>query len=79
MEKPFYLDRNEIGSGNDLIYGNKKADVQMQLRIKFLMYICLPEITEEYDIKWMTGLLLTKMFNEWYAQFVYFCIFIFIK
>ena len=30
-----YLDRNEIGSGNDLIYGNKKADVQMQLRIKF--------------------------------------------
>ena len=36
------------------------------------MYICLPEITEEYDIKWMTGLLLTKMFNEWYAQFVYF-------
>ena len=30
-----YLDRNEIGSGNDLIRGNKKADVQMQLRIKF--------------------------------------------
>ena len=30
-----YLDRNEIGSGNDLILGNKKADVQMQLRIKF--------------------------------------------
>jgi len=30
-----YLDRNEIGSGNDLIQGNKKADVQMQLRIKF--------------------------------------------
>ena len=30
-----YLNRNEIGSGNDLIYGNKKADVQMQLRIKF--------------------------------------------
>ena len=30
-----YLDRNEIGSGNDLIYGNKKADIQMQLRIKF--------------------------------------------
>ena len=29
------LDRNEIGSGNDLIRGNKKADVQMQLRIKF--------------------------------------------
>lgn len=30
-----YLDRNEIGSGNDLISGNKKADIQMQLRIKF--------------------------------------------
>ena len=30
-----YLNRNEIGSGNDLIQGNKKADVQMQLRIKF--------------------------------------------
>ena len=29
-----YLNRNEIGSGNDLIYGNKKADIQMQLRIK---------------------------------------------
>lgn len=30
-----YLDRNEIGSGNDLILGNKKVDLQMQLRIKF--------------------------------------------
>ena len=30
-----YLNRNEIGSGNDLIYGNKKADIQIQLRIKF--------------------------------------------
>ena len=30
-----YQDRNEIGSGNDLIRGNKKADIQMQLRIKF--------------------------------------------
>ncbi len=30
-----YLDRNEIGTGNDLIQGNKKADLQMQLRIKF--------------------------------------------
>ena len=30
-----YLNRNEIGSGNDLIYGNKKADIQMQLRINF--------------------------------------------
>ena len=24
-----------IGSGNDLIEGNKKTDLQMQLRIKF--------------------------------------------
>ena len=30
-----YQDRNEIGSGYDLIQGNKKADVQMQLRVKF--------------------------------------------
>lgn len=30
-----YYDRDEIGSGNDLISGNKKADVQMQLRLKF--------------------------------------------
>ena len=30
-----YLNRNEIGAGNDLIYGIKKADIQMQLRIKF--------------------------------------------
>lgn len=30
-----YQDRDEIGSGNDLICGNKKADIQMQLRIKF--------------------------------------------
>ncbi|GAE85705.1 hypothetical protein JCM10512_4160 [Bacteroides reticulotermitis JCM 10512] len=30
-----YSDRDEIGSGNDLIRGNKKADVQMQLRVKF--------------------------------------------
>ena len=30
-----YQDRNEIGTGNDLICGNKKADLQMQLRIKF--------------------------------------------
>lgn len=30
-----YFDRDEIGSGNDLIRGNKKADVQMQLRLKF--------------------------------------------
>lgn len=30
-----YQDRETIGSGNDLIRGNKKADLQMQLRIKF--------------------------------------------
>ena len=30
-----YQDRETIGSGNDLIQGNKKADLQMQLRIKF--------------------------------------------
>ena len=35
LGETIYLDRNEIGSGNDLIYGNKKADIQMQLRIKF--------------------------------------------
>ena len=29
-----YEDRENIGSGNDLIQGNKKADLQMQLRIK---------------------------------------------
>lgn len=30
-----YYDRNEIGSGYDLIASNKKADLQMQLRLKF--------------------------------------------
>lgn len=30
-----YQDRNEIGSGYDLIASNKKADLQMQLRLKF--------------------------------------------
>jgi hypothetical protein len=30
-----YFDRDEIGSGADLIAGNKKLDLQMQLRIKF--------------------------------------------
>lgn len=30
-----YYDRNEIGSGYDLIRGNKKLDLQMQLRLKF--------------------------------------------
>lgn len=30
-----YWDRNRIGTGNDMIYGNKKADIQLQLRMKF--------------------------------------------
>lgn len=30
-----YPDRETISSGNDLILGNKKADLQMQLRLKF--------------------------------------------
>lgn len=30
-----YQDREAIGSGNDLIAGNKKTDLQMQLRVKF--------------------------------------------
>lgn len=30
-----YTDREEIGSGNDLISGNRKTDLQMQLRVKF--------------------------------------------
>ena len=30
-----YQDRAPIGTGNDLIEGNKKTDLQMQLRIKF--------------------------------------------
>lgn len=30
-----YQDRDEIGSGNDLISGNRKADLQLQLRLKF--------------------------------------------
>ncbi len=30
-----YQDRATIGSGNDLIEGNTKTDLQMQLRIKF--------------------------------------------
>lgn len=30
-----YQDRDAIGSGNDLIEGNKKGDLQMQLRVKF--------------------------------------------
>lgn len=29
-----YRDRDAIGSGNDLIEGNRKTDLQMQLRIK---------------------------------------------
>ena len=30
-----YQDRREIGTGNELIAGNKKADLQLQLRMKF--------------------------------------------
>ena len=30
-----YQDRESIGSGNDLIQGNRKGDLQMQLRLKF--------------------------------------------
>ena len=30
-----YLDRDEIGSGNELIQGSKKMDLQVQLRLKF--------------------------------------------
>ena len=30
-----YQDRESIGSGNDLIQGNRKGDLQMQLRVKF--------------------------------------------
>lgn len=30
-----YLDRNKIGTGDDLIVGNKKADLQVQVRFKF--------------------------------------------
>ena len=30
-----YLNRNEIGSGNDLIYGNKKADIQINTSVNF--------------------------------------------
>lgn len=30
-----YADRNEIGSGNDLIQGNRKTDLQVQVRVKF--------------------------------------------
>jgi hypothetical protein len=30
-----YYDRNEIGSGADVIDGNKKLDLQMQLQLKF--------------------------------------------
>lgn len=35
MGQTIYYDRNEIGSGYDLIRNNKKADLQMQLRLKF--------------------------------------------
>lgn len=30
-----YQDRDDVGSGNDLIAGNRKTDLQMQLRIQF--------------------------------------------
>ena len=30
-----YRDRETIGSGNDLIEGNTKTDLQMQFRVKF--------------------------------------------
>ena len=30
-----YRDRDEISSGNDLIRGNKKTDLQVQVRVKF--------------------------------------------
>jgi len=30
-----YSDKEEIGSGNDLIEGNRKSDLQLQVRIKF--------------------------------------------
>lgn len=35
MGQTTYHDRDQIGSGNDLIEGNKKQDLQMQLRFKF--------------------------------------------
>ncbi|MDR0895427.1 MAG: helix-hairpin-helix domain-containing protein [Prevotellaceae bacterium] len=35
LGETLYQDRDAIGSGNDLIHGNKKADVQLQLRAKF--------------------------------------------
>ena len=37
-----YQDRETIGSGNDLIQGDKKADLQMQLRI-CLLYTSLSD------------------------------------
>lgn len=35
LGQTIYSDRNTIGSGNDLISSNKKADLQAQLRLKF--------------------------------------------
>jgi len=35
LGETIYQDRKTIGSGNDLIQGNKKADLQMQFRLKF--------------------------------------------
>ena len=34
LGQTIYTDRNEIGSGNDLIQGKRKTDLQVQLRIK---------------------------------------------
>ena len=35
LGETLYLDRDEIGSGNDLINSNHKTDLQLQLRVKF--------------------------------------------
>lgn len=35
MGQTVYLDRDEISSGNDLIHGNRKTDLQLQLRLRF--------------------------------------------
>ncbi len=35
LGETLYLDRKEIGSGNDLIRSNHKTDLQLQLRVKF--------------------------------------------
>lgn len=35
LGQTIYQDRYEIGTGNDLIKGNRKSDLQMQLQVKF--------------------------------------------